>query len=88
MEIILVGFFIGLLGSVHCIGMCGPIAIVIPTVKNNLILSKFIYNLGRIFTYVFLGFFAGIIGMFFLVFLQVLLVREFIWTNFKIIFLL
>lgn len=60
------GFTLGLLGSFHCIGMCGPIALSIPG-KNHSPLAMFsrgvLYNSGRIFTYAFLGFGLGFLGM-------------------------
>ncbi|HCA43321.1 MAG TPA: hypothetical protein DEP28_08725 [Bacteroidetes bacterium] len=62
MEIILIGFLTGLAGSLHCVGMCGPLAIAVPAVKNNLFLSKFFYNSGRVFTYTLMGLCAGLIG--------------------------
>ena len=58
------GFLIGFLGSIHCIGMCGPIALMIPTSKNPFL--KFFqiitYNLGRVLTYSLFGLFFGLIG--------------------------
>lgn len=62
--IILEGFLIGLAGSLHCIGMCGPIALLIPTSKNPY--RKFFqiitYNLGRVITYSIFGLLFGILG--------------------------
>ncbi len=53
----------GFLGSYHCIGMCGFIP---PLIQyKNWFLGNIFYNLGRIFTYGFLGFVAGYLGMFF-----------------------
>ncbi|HVS94229.1 MAG TPA: sulfite exporter TauE/SafE family protein [Mucilaginibacter sp.] len=60
-----VAFYIGLFGSIHCIGMCGPLAFAIPSMPGNrlkLLFDKFIYQLGRIISYSFLGLIAGIIG--------------------------
>lgn len=60
------GFTLGLLGSFHCIGMCGPIALSIPGQSRSAgaMLSRgLLYNSGRIFTYAFLGFGLGILGM-------------------------
>ncbi len=58
------GFLIGFLGSVHCIGMCGPIALMIPTSKNPV--QKFFqiisYNGGRVLTYSLFGLFFGLLG--------------------------
>lgn len=59
------GFIIGLLGSLHCIGMCGPIALALPIVGNSkiqLITSRLLYNVGRILTYAFFGLIFGLIG--------------------------
>ena len=55
----------GSLGSVHCIGMCGPIALSLPVVQENPF-SKFIgtllYNAGRVATYAALGAIFGMVG--------------------------
>ncbi|WP_235964559.1 sulfite exporter TauE/SafE family protein [Pedobacter gandavensis] len=56
---------IGLLGSVHCIGMCGPLAFAVPSLKQGwvfLVLDKLLYQLGRIVSYCFLGLIIGLIG--------------------------
>jgi len=56
---------IGLAGSLHCIGMCGPIAIALPTdiqSRWQLLLGRILYNIGRITTYSVLGFACGFIG--------------------------
>ncbi len=58
-------FTIGLLGSVHCIGMCGPIALALPYGKRHralAVLNALKYNLGRVFTYMLLGLLFGLIG--------------------------
>jgi len=58
-------FFIGLFGSIHCIGMCGPLAFAIPVTENKwwlIIADKILYNLGRVVTYTLLGLVIGIIG--------------------------
>ena len=60
-----IAFFIGLFGSVHCIGMCGPLAFAVPSVKNQLWLlvsDKILYNIGRVITYTCLGLLIGFIG--------------------------
>ena len=60
-----IAFFIGLFGSVHCIGMCGPLAFAVPVVKDKwlMVLSdKALYNFGRIITYTALGLLVGLIG--------------------------
>lgn len=56
---------IGLVGSLHCIGMCGPIAISIPLHKQNWFLKisgGILYNSGRIITYGVLGAIFGLLG--------------------------
>jgi sulfite exporter TauE/SafE len=56
---------LGLLGSFHCIGMCGPIALAIP-LKTNSWLARItggvIYNLGRAITYAIMGAVFGMLG--------------------------
>jgi sulfite exporter TauE/SafE len=57
---------IGLLGSFHCMGMCGPIAISLPLKERTWktrVLSGILYNLGRAMTYVILGLFFGFLGL-------------------------
>lgn len=57
------GFLLGLLGSFHCLGMCGPIALAISTHdKQRFISNKIMYNLGRTLTYSLLGLIIGTIG--------------------------
>lgn len=59
------GFFIGLLGSFHCIGMCGPIAIALPVFSKSefqIILGRVLYNIGRVLTYAFMGAMFGLFG--------------------------
>ncbi len=58
-------FFIGLFGSIHCIGMCGPLAFAIPASAKHwwlLVADKVVYNLGRIISYVLLGLLIGMLG--------------------------
>jgi sulfite exporter TauE/SafE len=62
---IFTAFLIGLLGSFHCIGMCGPIAIALPVPKSSnlsFITGRILYNLGRVVTYSFLGALLGLLG--------------------------
>jgi sulfite exporter TauE/SafE len=56
---------LGLLGSVHCVGMCGPIAFIIPVDHSNSlrrILQVSLYHLGRIITYGIIGLIFGLLG--------------------------
>jgi len=60
-----IAFFIGLFGSVHCIGMCGPLAFAVPVSQNRwwyVITDKLQYNTGRVITYTFLGLLIGFAG--------------------------
>ncbi len=58
-------FTIGLIGSMHCIGMCGPIAIALP-IRNKTgfkrALGIGLYNFGRVTTYALIGALFGILG--------------------------
>lgn len=56
---------IGLVGSFHCIGMCGPIAVSLPLKNHNYsakITGGLIYNIGRSLTYGALGAIFGFLG--------------------------
>ncbi len=56
---------IGLIGSMHCIGMCGPIVVALPLKKHHLqakIAGAILYNSGRIITYSSLGVLFGLMG--------------------------
>jgi len=56
---------LGFLGSFHCVGMCGPIALALP-VHNKPALLKYmlivLYNAGRATTYATFGLIGGLIG--------------------------
>ena len=55
----------GLLGSFHCIGMCGPIAFMLPVDRTNKVkqvLQIMSYHLGRLFTYSLIGLLFGFLG--------------------------
>jgi uncharacterized protein len=57
---------IGFLGSFHCVGMCGPIALSLPVRHLNGIeklMGIGLYNLGRILTYSLIGIVFGMIGL-------------------------
>jgi len=65
------GLIIGILGNLHCVGMCGPLALSIPFPQNSSAgrwLGILIYNLGRVFTYTLIGVILGWIGSQFAVF--------------------
>lgn len=69
-QFLISGLFLGLISSLHCAGMCGPIAMALPVQllpKQQKTLGIFLYNIGRIFTYTLLGLAAGLAGRFILV---------------------
>ncbi len=56
---------IGLIGSFHCIGMCGPIAVALPVGNRSWsgkVIGVLLYNLGRAATYGVLGAAFGLLG--------------------------
>ncbi len=58
-------FILGLVGSAHCAGMCGPIALALPLKSENWftrVSGGLIYNFGRILTYMILGAIFGLLG--------------------------
>ncbi|WP_298758625.1 sulfite exporter TauE/SafE family protein [uncultured Psychroserpens sp.] len=55
----------GLLGSFHCVGMCGPIAFMLPVDRSNStkkIVQTFAYHIGRLFAYGLIGLVFGLVG--------------------------
>lgn len=57
---------VGFLGSFHCAGMCGPLVFMLP--KNSessyaIVKGRFIYNLGRVITYITIGLLFGMFGL-------------------------
>jgi uncharacterized protein len=62
-------FLLGLVGSLHCAGMCGPLALALPPAGNSTltyVLGRAAYNAGRIVTYCLLGIVFGLVGYSFL----------------------
>jgi sulfite exporter TauE/SafE len=62
---LLSAFILGLLGSLHCVGMCGPIAFMLPVDRSNSfkkIVQTGAYHLGRVSAYALLGLVLGIVG--------------------------
>lgn len=65
MELLVSAWVLGLMGSFHCAGMCGPIALSLPLRGTNMfqkLLGGTLYNLGRTLTYGIMGAFFGLIG--------------------------
>ncbi len=55
----------GLLGSFHCVGMCGPIAFMLPVDRSNStkkLFQVFSYHFGRILAYALIGLVFGLVG--------------------------
>jgi sulfite exporter TauE/SafE len=46
---------LGFTGSIHCIGMCSPLAMAVANVSKTVWLNRLFYNGGRIFIYSILG---------------------------------
>lgn len=59
---VLTALVMGFAGSLHCIGMCSPLAMAVSNASPRVALNRIIYNLGRIFTYGILGAMVGTIG--------------------------
>jgi len=58
-------FILGLAGSLHCVGMCGPIALALPVSPSRKwkpVAGRMLYNAGRIVTYATLGLGVGLLG--------------------------
>lgn len=65
-QIVLLGLSFGLVTNLHCIGMCGPIAMALPLQRNSRWKSALgitTYTLGRSAGYASLGIIAGFIGL-------------------------
>jgi sulfite exporter TauE/SafE len=58
-------FVLGLLGSFHCVGMCGPIAFMLPVDRTNSfkkVSQIAIYHFGRLLAYSIIGLIFGLVG--------------------------
>ncbi len=56
---------LGLAGSLHCVGMCGPLALALPRAaggKAAFLAGRLLYNLGRAVTYAGMGAVFGLLG--------------------------
>lgn len=61
----LLGLSIGLFGSLHCLGMCGPIAFALPIGTKNThqrVVAVSLYHVGRIVVYGTIGLLVSLIG--------------------------
>ena len=62
---ILSAILLGLMGSLHCVGMCGPIAFMLPVDRTNNLkkfFQIFIYHFGRLLAYGIIGLVFGVLG--------------------------
>lgn len=62
---------LGLLGSLHCVGMCGPIAFMLPVDRSNSfkkVTQISIYHFGRLLAYSIIGLVFGLVGKSFYIF--------------------
>lgn len=63
-SLFITAFITGLFGSLHCAGMCGPLALSFNIQnKGNTFVNALIYNVSRIFAYFLLGIIFGAIGL-------------------------
>jgi sulfite exporter TauE/SafE len=62
---ILAPLILGFAGSLHCVGMCGPLVLALPLAaaeKWQVIRQMLVYHSGRILTYATLGILFGLLG--------------------------
>ena len=62
---LLSALILGLMGSLHCIGMCGPIAFVLPVDNSNKLKKAgqlSLYHMGRLLAYASIGLIFGLLG--------------------------
>ncbi len=60
-----IGFLMGLIGSLHCIGMCGPLVMALPISGQSNFqkwVSILLYHFGKISSYTVLGILLGLFG--------------------------
>jgi sulfite exporter TauE/SafE len=58
-------FLLGFVGSAHCAGMCGPLALALPhwgRGQGSFLVGRLLYNFGRIVTYALMGAVFGLLG--------------------------
>ncbi len=59
----LTALIMGLAGSLHCAGMCSPLAMTITSMNSPAISNRLLYNAGRILTYGILGASVATMGL-------------------------
>lgn len=64
-SFIIAGFTLGLAGSLHCVGMCGPLSMALPVhhlSRAGKLFALLLYQAGRIITYAGIGLLFGLMG--------------------------
>jgi sulfite exporter TauE/SafE len=64
-PVLISGFTIGAAGSLHCVGMCGPLSLALPVnhlSKPQKFFSLLLYQFGRVITYSLIGLVFGLAG--------------------------
>ncbi|MCC7464741.1 MAG: sulfite exporter TauE/SafE family protein [Saprospiraceae bacterium] len=64
-QLFLPALLLGLAGSLHCVGMCGPVLLALPLQANEkwaVTRQMLVYHSGRILTYAALGVLFGLLG--------------------------
>jgi len=65
MTVLIPALLLGLAGSLHCVGMCGPLLLALPldaAGKWQVLRQMLVYHSGRILTYAALGLLFGLLG--------------------------
>jgi sulfite exporter TauE/SafE len=64
-EWYITAFVMGLTGSLHCLGMCGPILLAVSgfySKPTEMLMPQLFYHLGKLITYAFIGVCFGLLG--------------------------
>jgi len=64
-QVMIAGLTLGATGSLHCVGMCGPLSLALPTHHMSSfrkIISLLLYQIGRVVTYSIIGLLVGFVG--------------------------
>lgn len=64
-PVLISGFTLGAAGSLHCVGMCGPLSLALPVShlsKSQKFFSLLLYQFGRVITYSLIGLIFGLAG--------------------------
>lgn len=62
---LITALIIGFLGSLHCAGMCSPLAMAVTNISSPAFINRFSYNGGRILSYALQGVIAASVGSIF-----------------------